>query len=364
MIGAIRVVAPPPLTKELLFAVFLPGLLFEAAFNIDFREFRKVALPVTVLAIPGVVAAILLTGLGTAVLIKVLGSKSFALSHALVFGALIAATDPIAVVALFRRIKVAERLTTLIEGESLLNDGTAIGLLSLLLSLAAGAATSFGALAVQFVFLVAGGVAIGAAVGFVASRIIARIDDAMIEITITVIAAYGTFVLGEGVHVSGVIATVTAGMYCGYRTRICGMSDATKMAVTTFWSYVAFALNSVVFLLIGFEVPLSAVVAVWPEVIVAFVAVIVARAGVVWGTVALFSRSRNAIPAQWAPIITWGGMRGALSMVLALALPNDFPSKGLVVAMTYGVVFLSIIFQGLTIPWLVRALLPERSPQP
>ena len=209
--------------------------------------------------------------------------------------------------------------------------------------------------------VVATGLAVGGVFGVLSSRLIARIDDAMIEITITMIAAYGSFVLAEAVHGSGVIATVTAGIYCGHRTRICGMSEASKAAVATFWSYVAFALNSVVFLLIGFDVSLHDLAQVWSEVLLAYVAVLVARGGVVWSTVAGLRRLPHSIPRGWTWLLTWGGVRGALSMVLALALPADFPSRHLIVSMTFGVVLLTILVQGLSMPWLAGRLVTPRA---
>jgi CPA1 family monovalent cation:H+ antiporter len=214
VLGAFQLVDPPRLTHELLFGIILPGLLFEAAFNIDVKIFLRNKMAITALAIPGVVVAILLAGAGTALAISALSSKrGLTLKQGLVFGALVAATDPIAVVAIFREVKVPARLATLVDGESLLNDGTSIVLFSLLLAAVTGASTGFGKLVLQFILIVGGGAFIGFAAGTLASRLIARIDDAVIEITITVITAYGTFAIAEQAGVSGVIATVVAGMY-------------------------------------------------------------------------------------------------------------------------------------------------------
>jgi CPA1 family monovalent cation:H+ antiporter len=355
IVGALGAVNPPRLTRDLLFAVILPGLLFEAAFNLDVGIFLKNKMAISALAIPGVIAAIFLAGTGTALAISGLSAHTeFTLQQGLVFGALVAATDPIAVVAIFRELHVPVRLATLVEGESLLNDGTSIVLLTLLLSAVTGESTGIGQLALRFILIVGGGGVLGFAAGAVASKLISRIDDAVIEITITVITAYGTFALAEQIGVSGVIATVVAGMHCGTYAWTESMSRKTRVALDAFWEYIAFALNSVVFLLIGFEVSASALLAAWPEILLAFVVVVVARAVVVYGVGALLNRTRERIPSSWLAVMTWGGLRGALSMVLALALPFDFPNRDLLITLTFGVVLLSILVQGLTMQPLLR----------
>jgi monovalent cation:H+ antiporter, CPA1 family len=354
VLGAFHLVNPPRLTHELLFGVILPGLLFEAAFNIDVRIFLRNKMAITALAIPGVIAAILLAGAGTAFAISAFSeARGLTLEQGLVFGALVAATDPIAVVAIFKEVKVPARLATLVDGESLLNDGTSIVLLSLLLAAVTGVGTGYGHLALQFVLIVGGGAFLGFVGGTIASRLIARIDDAMIEITITVITAYGTFALAEQAGVSGVIATVVAGMYCGEYGWREGMSRQTKIALVAFWDYVAFALNSVVFLLIGFEVSTPALLQAWPEIVLAFLVVIAARAAVVFAVGGILSRTRERLPWSWLTVMTWGGLRGALSMVLALSLPYNFPNRELLVTLTFGVVVLSILVQGLTMQRLL-----------
>ena len=355
LIGALGAVNPPRLTRDLLFAVILPGLLFEAAFNLDVGIFLRNKMAISALAIPGVIAAIFLAGAGTALAISGMSSHTgFTLEQGLVFGALVAATDPIAVVAIFKELHVPVRLATLVEGESLLNDGTSIVLLTLLLSAVTGESTGLGQLVLRFILIVGGGVALGFAAGAVASKLISRIDDAVIEITITVITAYGTFALAEQIGVSGVIATVVAGMHCGTYAWTESMSRKTRLALDAFWEYIAFALNSVVFLLIGFEVSTSALLAAWPEILLAFVVVVVARALVVYGVGGLLNRTRERIPSGWLAVMTWGGLRGALSMVLALALPFDFPNRDLLITLTFGVVLLSILVQGLTMQPLLR----------
>lgn len=355
VLGSASALHPPHLTKELLYSVFLPGLLFEAAFHLEFRRFWQNKMAVFALAIPGLVAAV---GLTTLLLVPVVNGLAFvdhySVSEGLVFAALIAATDPIAVVALFKRLGAPKRVAVLIEGESLLNDGTAVVVFTLVLSFVLGKPTSAASAAVDFVRVVGMGVLIGAAIGYGASVVIHKVDDPMIEITLTTIAAYGSFVAAEHFHYSGVIATVTAGMLCGNHAARTGMSASTRVAVAAFWEYLAFALNSLVFLLIGFEVRLEVLVTAWQPILVAYAAVTIARAAVTHVVALLLRGTREKFPLAWASVLTWGGLRGALSMVLVLGLPRDFAHRELVVSMTFGVVILSILLQGLTMGPLLR----------
>jgi CPA1 family monovalent cation:H+ antiporter len=358
-LGSAHFVTPPHLTKDLLFALFLPGLVFEAAYHLQARSFWRNKLAIHSLAVPGLVAAMALTA---ALLVPLAGGlhfvEDFRLAHGLVFGAIIVATDPVAVVGLFKSLGAPKRLATLVEGESLVNDGTAAVVFSLVLAAVAGGGNEFSAAgaALDFVRVVGLGGLAGALVGFAASEVIRRVDDPMIEITLTTVAAYGSFAAAEHFHVSGIIAALVAGMLCGNYAAHTGMSPTTRVAVETFWEYVAFALNSAVFLLIGFEVDAGRLFASWLPIVAAFVAAAAGRAAVVAAVVALLGRTREAVPWRWAPVLTWGGLRGGLSMVLALGLPPGFPHRDLLVTMTYGVVLLSILVQGLTMGPLLRRL--------
>jgi CPA1 family monovalent cation:H+ antiporter len=357
VLGALHVIEPPNLTKDILFAIFLPGLLFEAAFHLDFRDFWENRGAILGLAVPGVVAAIGLTAVILTPVANTLAiERDFTWHYALVFGAVVAATDPIAVVALFKSLGAPKRLSVLVEGESLLNDGTAIVLFTLVLSLVAGRAVSGAQLVVQFVTIVGGGALIGLCVGLLISEVVRRVDDPMIEITLTTIAAYGSFVAAEQLQYSGVIATVVAGMLCGNYAARTGMSPSTRIAAETFWEYVAFALNSVVFLLIGFRVRLTALATSWQAIVVAYLAITLGRALVISVVSGLLHRTRERLPYTWAAVLTWGGLRGALSMVLALGLSPALPHRELLITMTFGVVIMSILVQGLTMAPILRWL--------
>jgi CPA1 family monovalent cation:H+ antiporter len=357
LLGMAHVFQPPHLTKDILFTIFLPGLLFEAAFHINFGQFWRNRLTIVSLAVPGVIAA---TALTTVILTPVADAldyvQNFSWHHALVFGALIAATDPIAVVAVFKELGAPKRLNILVEGESLLNDGTGIVFFTLSLSVATGVHTTLAGLTLAFFEIVGFALLIGGMIGLIVSQVTKQINDPMIEITLTTIAAYGTFVAAEHFGYSGVIATVTAGMVCGnYGARV-GMSPSTRLAVESFWEYVAFALNSIIFLLIGFEVHLSDLVASWQMILVAYLAVTVGRALVIFGVSSVLRTSRERIPWSWSVILTWGGLRGALPMVLALSLPQSFPHRDLLVTMTFGVVIISILVHGLSVSHFLKWL--------
>ncbi len=356
-LGQLHAFEAPHLTQDLLFAVFLPGLLFEAAFHFDFSLFRRDRSLILTLAVPGVLAGIFLTA---AILVPAAAALELAdrltWTHALVFGALVAATDPIAVVGLFRSLGAPRRLAALLEGESLLNDGTSIVFFGIILAAAGGAAVSASGVVLEFIRVVGIGIGIGFALGLVISAIIQRIDEPMLEITLTTIAAYGAFTGAEHLHGSGVIATVVAGMVCGNYGARTGMSPTTRVAVESFWEYVAFALNSIIFLLIGFEVQLADLVSYWPLILSAFLAVTAGRAAVVFAVAPVAARGANRIPASWRVILSWGGLRGGLSMVLALSLPLGFPNRALLIATTFGVVILSILLQGLSMAPLLRRL--------
>ncbi|MEP7348064.1 MAG: Na+/H+ antiporter, partial [Gemmatimonadaceae bacterium] len=356
-IGSLQLIEAPHLTKELLFAVFLPGLLFEAAFHMDFTRVRENVLTILALAVPGVIAAIGVTGLLTTAVVQGLRvDATFTLSFGLVFGGLVAATDPIAVIALFRSLHVPRRLSLLVEGESLLNDGTAIVFFTLILAYISGENPTPGSLVAAFLKTTVGGAMVGVAVGALASLVTKRVDEPAIEISLTVIAAYGSFVAAEQYHVSGVIATVAAGLVCGNYGRRVGMSPTTRLSVESFWEYIAFALNSIVFLLIGLDVSIASLGGYWKEILAAVVAVMAARFGVVFGVTALLRRTVERVPLTWASVISWGGVRGALSIVLALGLSRDFPHRDQLVTMTVGVVLVSILLQGLTMAPLLRFL--------
>ncbi|HVC54306.1 MAG TPA: Na+/H+ antiporter [Stellaceae bacterium] len=357
LLGSAHLFPAPELNKSLLFAIFLPGLIFEAAFHLDFQDLWRNRVTITSLAFPGVVASTALTALALAPVARALDFlPGFTWRHALVFGALISATDPVAVLALFRTLNVPRRLSLLLEGESLLNDGTGIVFFTLSLSIFAGAGVTAWGLGIEFLTVVGMGAAIGVAVGLVVSTILRHLDDPMIEVSLTTIAAYGSFVLADQLNYSGVIATVAAGILCGNYGARTGMAPSTRAAAETFWEFVAFALNSVVFLLIGIEVPISDLRASWLPILAAYLIVTLVRGVLVFVVWRIVGLTRERFSGRWGMALTWGGLRGALPMVLALGLPWDFPLREQIISITFGVVILSILGHGLTMAPLLKVL--------
>ncbi|MDQ6716924.1 MAG: cation:proton antiporter [Gemmatimonadota bacterium] len=356
LVGGLHLVDLPRLTKELLFAIFLPGLLFEAAYHLKPRELRENAWAIVTLAVPGVAITIGLIAMFLVAGSAVLGTEGVLWSTGLIFGAVIAATDPVAVTALFREVAAPRRLHVLVESESLFNDGTSIVFLTLLLAYFAGDAPTTASLFVAFVRIAGGGALIGLAVGWAISHVRTRLDDAAIEITLTTIAAYGAFALAEQFHFSGVIATVCAGVICGHLGRTSPMTAGTHAAVNGFWEWLAFALNSAVFLLLGAEISAIFLLREWKLVLLGALSALVARSIVVFLASLGLHRTKERIPPAWGAILVWGGLRGALSLVLALALPLETHNRTLIVALTAGTVMLSLVGQGGSMPRLLRRL--------
>jgi CPA1 family monovalent cation:H+ antiporter len=341
---------PNWLTPDVILILFLPALVFEGSVKIDRRDLLRDASPLLLLANVGVLLATLITGY------LVHWALGLPLLVALLFGAIISATDPISVLAIFKGLRMSKRLSVIIEGESLMNDGTAVVLFQILLAGLVAGQLNTGKGIGQYVLAVAGGAALGAALGYLVSRITGTIDDPEIEITLTTIVAYGSYLVAYHLHWSGVIATASAGLMVGNYGAKNGMSPQTRAALVSFWEYLAFVMNSLVFLLIGLEVHISAFARSWRPVLFAIVAVLVARACSVYALVPISNLFAEKVPARWQHVIVWGGLRGALALALALSLDDTFPNRLQVLDLTYGVVIFSILVQGLTIKPLLRVL--------
>lgn len=338
------------LTPEIIFTLFLPALLFESAMNLDIRILRENLTTIILLAVVGVAAATAITGfaihtlLGLPVLVSLL------------FGALISATDPIAVIALFRELGVSKRLAVIVEGESLFNDGTAAVAFQLILASVLTSQFDPAEGIRRFLVVALGGVAVGLVVGFAVSKITAHVDEPRIEITLTTIVAYGSYLLAEHLHVSGVLSTVMAGLTIGNYGALTGMSPRTRVAVWSFWEYIAFLANSLVFLLIGIEVHVAQMLESWWPILLAIGAVLIGRTLTVYLLAPLSGRLGPAVPSKWKPVMVWGGLRGSVSIALALSLPQDFPHRATLLTLCFGAAAFSIVVQGLTMKPLLNWL--------
>ena len=360
IVGAILTLSKPGfvphLTHDLIFDLLLPPLLFEAALSMSWRELQRDFFPIAVLATLGtVIAACVVTG-------GMVWLLDWPAPSALVFGVLIAATDPVAIIAMFKDNKLKGRLCLLVESESLLNDGAAAVLfvMALAWAQAAGHTQASFETVTTLVRIVLGGVIIGAVFGGVAVLVAKRTSEHLIEGALTMVAAYGSFLAADYFDVSGVLATVTAGLVLGNLDLLSSdkkgyLSLKGREFVISFWEFAAFLANSVVFLLIGIDVAAMPFQSYGVPVLLASVAlVLLGRGLVVYPLSLLFLRSRWAISLREQHVLWWGGLRGALGLALALSLPQTLPLRHEIVVVTFGVVAFSIVVQGLTMPLLLR----------
>jgi len=338
------------LTPELILALFVPPLVFEAAFHLNLVDLRRNLPAILLLAVPGVILTTFIVG-G----MLVLGLK-LSLPIALVFGALIAATDPVAVVALFRTLGVPKRLSALIEGESLFNDGTAIVLFNLMLTITITSQFNLLESVSGFFIVSIGGVLVGLVLGWLISQLISRVDNYLIETTLTTVLAFGSYLVAERLGVSGVLAVVVAGLVNG-NIGPQGMSPTSRIVIFNFWEYVAFLANSLVFLLLGIQVNITALIASWQPIAWAILAILIARFIVVYGLSMLVNRFSEPIPMRWQHILNWGDLRGAISLALVLSLPVSMGTeRDLLRVMAFGVVLFTLLVQSTTMAPLIRWL--------
>ena len=355
------------LSPPLVLFVFLPALLFEGAWTISLQRLRQNWQAIFLLAGPGMLLSLVLI----ASMLYLFDGLDW--GTAFLLAAILSPTDPVAVLSLFRQLRVNEQLSTIIEGESLFNDGVAGSLYQtflavVLLSLHGQASTGVQAWlegAGLFALEAGGGILLGGACGWGVSWMVKRIDDPLIETTITIIVAYGVYLLADTLHLSGILAVIVAGLILGSYGRTRGMSEPTRAAVDTFWSTLAFIANALIFLLVGIELnPLSILshpAESGPTILIVLLAIGVVLLARLLLVLALAARSRGRhfpapIPHAWSLVIFWSGLRGALSLALVLAIPLEVPRRPTLLISTYAVVFFTLLIQGFSL----RGLLKQR----
>lgn len=350
-IGALDVVPTPVLRSDVILLVFLPPLLFESSYVLDLRLLWRLRAGVLALAFPGVLLAMAAGGLIARV------GHGFPWSVALLFGAMIAATDPVAVLATFRQLGVSPRLSLLLEGESLLNDGVALVLFAALVETVQSGFHP-GRAAGLLVLSILGGTVLGAAIGWLCHLLIARIDDHLIEMAVSVAGAYGSFLAAEKLHLSGVLATIAAAATLGHfgRTRAWIFARGSEEIIVELWQFLAFIANAGLFLLMGLDVRASGLIDHKLDVLVGVLAALAGRAVVAYGLGWLLNAGGFRLPSTERHVLFWGGLRGAVAVAAALSLPADFPFRDRLLAMTYGAVLFTLLVQGLTIAPLARRL--------
>ena len=348
-----------PLTKQLIFSTFLPPMIFEAALHLPWQELRRNAVPVITLASVG-------TLLSAAVSAAAMhGLAGWPWISAWLFGVLIAATDPVSVIATFKEAGVKGRLRLLMEAESLLNDGTAAVAFVIVLTIAAGGSVTAVGIVRDLLLTVSGSILCGIFVAGAVLLIAGRASDPLIEITLTSVVAYGSFLLAEHMHFSGVLATLTAGIMVGTGATSL-LSEKGREAVISFWDYAAFVINSLIFILIGLSEAHQDFRAVLLPAAIAIIFVTAGRAVAIYPIAALLHPiPRWRISLAHQHILVWGGLRGALALALVLGLPEGIPRRADIITVAFAVVAFSVIVQGLTMQPLLRRLgeIPRRRPE-
>ena len=345
---------------EVILVVFLPGLVFESGYRLDVGQLRRTSGAIAFLAVPGVIITAALVAAVLAIAAGMPPELGF------IVGAMLAATDPAAVIATMKRMHAPERLSTLIEAESVFNDGTAIVVFTVALTALTNGVDLIGG-GIALVVTVALSLVIGVLAGVIAGRVVRLTDDHLVELSITLVLAYGTYVLADGWHMSGIIATVVAAITFGIFARQGAMTPRAREAVETVWEFAAFLLTAMLFVLIGLVIDLGTLSAAIVPIAWGILAVVGSRALIVYGMVGPASRllrsAEDRIPTGWLHVMIAAGMRGAVSVALALSLPADVPQRELLVEVTFGITLFTLVVQGLALDPIVRRSLPQARAQ-
>jgi monovalent cation:H+ antiporter, CPA1 family len=344
------------LDSSLIFNLFLPILLFEATINTDISRLRSTIKPIALLAGPGI---LICAGVTTVLLKLELGLEWIPAALA---GVILSITDTALVISVFREVQVPPRLVTLVEGESLINDDVALVLFSLILTVYSTGSLSLLDAVQEFLVVITGGILIGAALGYLSIGLFRQTDDPLGGILLTVAVALGAFQAGQLLGVSGVVSVVVAGFIVGNVGLSQSTSASSRITLLSFWEYAAFGVNTFIFLLIGLEVNLITLWQTLLGVFLAFIAYQVGRALSVYPLLTLVQFFDRPIPLRWQHILFVGNIKGSLTTALALSLPQSLPGREQLLAIILGVVVLSLIGQGLSLPWFGRRLrLTDRS---
>lgn len=387
LIGVLPILSQVYFDPNTVLFLFLPALLFEGAWNVDVKLLLADWLPALLLAVPGlllsvfIVAALVHLGIGLSWLL------------ALLLGAMVAPTDTVAVLSLLRKMGLSERLRAIVEGESLFNDGVAAAVFEIVLAFLLPIAdlvipgnTSFWAIAIDALWLMFGGLALGLLVGWLVAQLLRVVDDFLIEMTITFCVAYGVYLLGVTLHTSGLLAVVGAGLVMGSYGRRKSMSQRTREATQDIWEFIGYLANSLLFLLLGVQLGASHYLRAIPGALWALLGVVVGRVLTIYLFVPLHdaiasqaarkaSQQRGVIPTPrhiphtWRPLLVFSGLRGALSIALVLSLPTAMAQRNLLEGIVYGVVLVTLLGQGMGLfvllpRWQKEASEEESAPIP
>ncbi|MFQ5789132.1 MAG: Na+/H+ antiporter [Acidobacteriota bacterium] len=339
------------LSKELVLLIVLPPLLFQGALHMDLASLRRNLLSIATMAFPGLILAALLVG----------GMLHYILDmpwlKGLLFGAMVAATDPISVLAIFREVGAPERLRMMMEGESLFNDGTSVVLFGSLYGvLYGGREVTVAGVGLEFLKVSVGGAVVGALLGYLTYRIMKGLDDHLLEVTLTIVLVFASLLLAELSHFSGVIAVVVAGLIMGNYGRLFSMSEQTRDTIENFWEVVDFLINALLFLLIGFEMKtyVPDLIRYFAPGVLVILIVLISRGLTVYPVWFLVSKTRQAYPFRWSHVLVWGGLRGSIPIALVLGMPSDIPFRAEFLVFGTFLVFFSLVIQSFTMKPLLR----------
>lgn len=338
------------LDPYLVLNLFLPILIFEAGINTDVSRLRNTFKPIALLAGPG---AILSTAI-IAVLLKF--GLGLAWIPALFLGAILANTDTVSMIAVFNDIPVPARLSTIVEGETLFNDAAALVSFNLILKIYSTGSLTFLAGIQEVLFVAIGGSLVGLVLGYLSVPIFSRLNDPLSSLLLTVAVALGTFQAGQFLGVSGAVAVVVAGLIFGNLGLARTNSAGDRLTLLSFWEYASFGVNSFIFLLIGIELNPTTLFKILPAVLLAVLAYQAGRVLTVYPLLAGLRWFDRPIPLRWQHLLFIGNIKGSLSMALALSLPTNLPGREYLIALAYGCVLVSLVGQGLSLPWLVKRL--------
>ncbi len=356
MVAITKLAPSMVISHDVTFMLILPPLLFQGAMHMDLEQLRKNWKSIAMLAVPGVVCSTFLIGF---LVQKLWGIE---LIYALLFGALITPTDPISVLSILKRVGAPERLRVILEGESLFNDGTGVVVFSVILGIITGHAHfDLGHTVWKFFMVAGGGTLVGLAVGYVAYHILRKLDDHLLEVALTVVVTFGTPLLAETFHLSGIIAVVVAGLIIGNYGRMYSMSTKTRETLETFWEVIDFIINSLLFLVIGMELQAvsgGTMMKLWPLIVGGIMVTLISRLIVVYPVVAIKNAltQREKIPWPWAHVLFWGGLKGSIPIALVVGLPINFMYREMFLTIAFGIVLFSLVIQGLTIKPMARCL--------
>ena len=344
------------LDHHLILQILVPPLLFYGALHIDLEELKKNGFGIFLLSIFGVILSVF----GIGYIFSIL--SNIPLKYTLLLGAIIVPTDPISVLSILKEAKTPKDLQVLLEGESLFNDGVSIVIFTIIYSFILGETTDLTIISsiVGFLKIAGGGIIIGFMCGFISYYILKKINDHLLEVSLTVVLVFGTPLLAEYFHMSGIIAIVVAGLIMGNYGRIYSMKQKTRETLDTFWEVIDFIINSILFLALGLQLKgiLSKIDINYLNIVQIILIMLFIRAVVVYSLMGIKNRiGFNKIPFKWSHIIFWGGLRGAISLAMVLSLPNSFIYRQQFIIFTFSIIIFSLFVQGLTIKGLVRRVI-------